>query len=172
MGSMRPVSRPPVGSVREAEGREPDERSAPCIALCREHPMGSSESILVVARDARHQDGRLLIVRGPAQVDRVLTLTGVRKHALIFELAPTEPAPSPPGCNRAGCTRRPRKTDWRQVAAAAVETPEQESRVRRCESLADPQRYPQVTAGPCERRKIRDGTPGAFWCIRVVPGQS
>jgi anti-sigma B factor antagonist len=48
--------------------------------------------ILDAVHDTRHYGGRLLIVRGPASVDRVLTLTGVGKHALIFDLAPTEAA--------------------------------------------------------------------------------
>jgi anti-sigma B factor antagonist len=50
--------------------------------------------ILDVARDARRGGGRLLIVRGPAQIDQVLKLTNVCEQALIFDLAPTEPAPS------------------------------------------------------------------------------
>jgi anti-sigma B factor antagonist len=58
--------------------------------------------ILDAARYARRKAGRLLIVRGPAQVDRVLTLTEVCKQVVIFDLAPTEPAPAllhvlPPG---------------------------------------------------------------------------
>lgn len=51
-------------------------------------------AILDTARDAREHEGRLLIVRGPAPVDRVLSLTGVGKQVLIFDLAPTEPAPA------------------------------------------------------------------------------
>jgi anti-sigma B factor antagonist len=50
--------------------------------------------ILDAAHDTRRYGGRLLIVRGPASVDRVLTLTGVGKHALIFDLAPTAPGPA------------------------------------------------------------------------------
>jgi anti-sigma B factor antagonist len=50
--------------------------------------------ILDAARDARRNAGRLLIVRGPAQVDQVLTLTEVSKQVVIFDLAPTEPAPA------------------------------------------------------------------------------
>jgi anti-sigma B factor antagonist len=58
--------------------------------------------ILDAARDARRYAGRLLIVRGPAPVDRVLTLTEVCKQVVIFDLAPAEPAPAllhvaPPG---------------------------------------------------------------------------
>jgi anti-sigma B factor antagonist len=49
--------------------------------------------ILDAARDSR-PGVRLLIVRGPAQVDRVLTLTEVSKQVVIFDLAPTEPAPA------------------------------------------------------------------------------
>lgn len=51
--------------------------------------------ILDAARDSRPHGGRLLIVRGPAQVDRVLTLTEVSTQVLIFDLAPTKPAPAP-----------------------------------------------------------------------------
>jgi anti-sigma B factor antagonist len=58
--------------------------------------------ILDAARDQRRRAGRLLIVRGPAPVDRVLTLTEVGEQVVIFDLAPTEPAPAllhvlPPG---------------------------------------------------------------------------
>jgi anti-sigma B factor antagonist len=49
--------------------------------------------ILDAARDARRYEGRLLIVRGPAAVDRVLTLTNVCKEVVIFDLAPAEPSP-------------------------------------------------------------------------------
>lgn len=52
--------------------------------------------ILDAAGDARRNGGRLLIVRGPAEVDRVLTLTDVDKQVAIFDLAPTEPAPALP----------------------------------------------------------------------------
>lgn len=48
--------------------------------------------ILDAAQDAQRYGGRLLIVRGPAPVDRVLTLTKVSKQVLIFDLAPAEPA--------------------------------------------------------------------------------
>lgn len=48
--------------------------------------------ILDAARDARRYGGRLLIVRGPAPVDRVLTLMGVSKQVTIFDFAPAEPA--------------------------------------------------------------------------------
>ncbi len=50
--------------------------------------------ILDAAQDARRKGDRLLIVRGPAQVDRVLTLTEVCKRVVIFDLAPAEPAPA------------------------------------------------------------------------------
>jgi len=58
--------------------------------------------ILDAARDARRYGGRLLIVRGPAAVDRVLTLTEVCEQVVIFDLAPAEAAPAlldalPPG---------------------------------------------------------------------------
>lgn len=48
--------------------------------------------ILDAAHDSRPYGGRLLIVRGPAPVDRVLTLTEVSKQVIIFDLAPAEPA--------------------------------------------------------------------------------
>jgi anti-anti-sigma factor len=48
--------------------------------------------ILDAAADARRAGRRLLIVRGPKQVDRMLTLTGVRTQVLIFDLDPAKPA--------------------------------------------------------------------------------
>jgi anti-anti-sigma factor len=58
--------------------------------------------ILDAARDSRRCGGRLLIVRGPAPVDRLLTLTEVSKQVTIFDAAHTEPASTlldvlPPG---------------------------------------------------------------------------
>jgi anti-sigma B factor antagonist len=58
--------------------------------------------ILDAARNSRREGDRLLIVRGPAQIERVLTLTEVCKHVVIFDLAPAEPAQAllhvlPPG---------------------------------------------------------------------------
>jgi anti-sigma B factor antagonist len=44
--------------------------------------------ILDVVDDARHKGDRLLIVRGPAQVDRMLTLTKIGKHVSTFDLDP------------------------------------------------------------------------------------
>jgi anti-sigma B factor antagonist len=51
--------------------------------------------ILDAAHDSRPYGGRLLIVRGPAPVDRVLTLTEVGEQVMIFDLASAEPAPAP-----------------------------------------------------------------------------
>jgi anti-sigma B factor antagonist len=48
--------------------------------------------ILEAADGARRYGGRLMLVRGPAQVDRVLTLSGACNQVLIFDLDPTEPA--------------------------------------------------------------------------------
>jgi anti-anti-sigma factor len=56
--------------------------------------------ILDAARDSRPYGGQLLVVRGPAQVDRVLTLAEVCKQVVIFDLEPAEPVPAhflPPG---------------------------------------------------------------------------
>jgi anti-anti-sigma factor len=50
--------------------------------------------ILDAARHSRGSGGRLLIVRGPSQVDRVLTLTKVDRQVKIFDLAPGESAPA------------------------------------------------------------------------------
>jgi anti-anti-sigma factor len=50
--------------------------------------------ILDADSDAQREEGRLLIVRGAAQVDRMLTLTEVCKQVVIFDLVPTEPAPA------------------------------------------------------------------------------
>jgi anti-sigma B factor antagonist len=48
--------------------------------------------IFDLARDARQKEGWLLVVRGHAQVERLLTLTEVCKQVLIFDLALAEPA--------------------------------------------------------------------------------
>ena len=48
--------------------------------------------IFDVARDARQKESWLLVVRGYAQVERLLTLTEVCKQVPIFDLAPAEPA--------------------------------------------------------------------------------
>ena len=50
--------------------------------------------ILDAARDARRCEGRLLIVRGPAPVDRALALTNVGNEVIIFDLAPALPPPA------------------------------------------------------------------------------
>jgi anti-anti-sigma factor len=46
--------------------------------------------ILDAAGGVRRGDGRLVLVRGPAQVDRALTLTGVPSQVLIVDLHPSE----------------------------------------------------------------------------------
>jgi anti-anti-sigma factor len=48
--------------------------------------------ILDVAEEAERDGDELLIVRGPAQVDRLLALTAVSKRVSIIDLAPGEPA--------------------------------------------------------------------------------
>jgi anti-anti-sigma factor len=50
--------------------------------------------ILDVAGDARRKGGRLLIVRGPAQVDRMLELTEVYTQVLSLHFDPAEAAPA------------------------------------------------------------------------------
>ena len=45
-------------------------------------------------RQTLREPPRLLLTRGPTQVDRVLTLTGATEQATIFELDRTEPAPA------------------------------------------------------------------------------
>jgi anti-anti-sigma factor len=52
-------------------------------------------AILDVAGDARRKGGRLLIVRGPAQVDQMLKLTEVSMQVLTLDLDPAEAAPAP-----------------------------------------------------------------------------
>jgi anti-sigma B factor antagonist len=47
--------------------------------------------ILDAAGDAQETGGRLILVRGPAHVDRALTLTGACEEVEIFDLAPSEP---------------------------------------------------------------------------------
>ncbi len=49
-------------------------------------------AILDTASRARRQGGRLMLVRGPPEVDRELSLSGAFDHVLIFDLDPTEPA--------------------------------------------------------------------------------
>ena len=53
-----------------------------------------AHAILDVARQARREGRRLMVVRGPAHVDRVLTLTGACQRLLIFDLDPSEPDPA------------------------------------------------------------------------------
>jgi anti-anti-sigma factor len=48
-------------------------------------------AILDAATDARQTAGRLILVRGPAPVDRILTLTHVCEEVEIFDLDPAEP---------------------------------------------------------------------------------
>ena len=48
--------------------------------------------ILNAACDARREGGRKMLVRGPAHVDRMLTLTAASDEVLIVDLDPTEPA--------------------------------------------------------------------------------
>jgi anti-sigma B factor antagonist len=50
--------------------------------------------ILEAARDAGREGHRLMLVRGPAHVDRVLALAGVSAQISTFDLDPTEPAPT------------------------------------------------------------------------------
>lgn len=46
--------------------------------------------ILDAARVARQASGRLILVRGPAHIDRLLALTGVCDEVETFELNPAE----------------------------------------------------------------------------------
>jgi len=48
-------------------------------------------AILDAATDARQAAGRLILVRGPAPVDRVFTLTGACEEVEIVDLDPAEP---------------------------------------------------------------------------------
>jgi anti-anti-sigma factor len=50
--------------------------------------------ILDIAAEVRRDGGRLLIARGSAQVDRMLTLTDVGKQATILDLNTGGPAPA------------------------------------------------------------------------------
>jgi MFS superfamily sulfate permease-like transporter len=50
--------------------------------------------ILDADSDAQREEGRLLIVRRAAQVDRMLTLTEVGKQVMLFDLPSAEPAPA------------------------------------------------------------------------------
>jgi anti-anti-sigma factor len=46
--------------------------------------------ILEAAARVRRGEGRLILVRGPPDVDRALTLTSVPKQVLILDLQPSE----------------------------------------------------------------------------------
>ena len=48
--------------------------------------------ILNAACGARRDGGRMMLVRGPAQVDEMLTLAATSDGVLIVDLDPTEPA--------------------------------------------------------------------------------
>lgn len=48
-------------------------------------------AILDAATDARQAQGWLILIRGPAPVDRILTLTGACEEVEIFDLDPAEP---------------------------------------------------------------------------------
>jgi anti-anti-sigma factor len=50
--------------------------------------------ILDAARRAQRAGGRLMLVRGPVPVDRVLALTGISSEVLMFDLDPGEPSPA------------------------------------------------------------------------------
>jgi anti-anti-sigma factor len=53
-----------------------------------------SATRVILAADGRARRGarRLMIARGPAQVDRVFTLTGARERLSMFDLDADEPA--------------------------------------------------------------------------------
>jgi anti-sigma B factor antagonist len=51
--------------------------------------------ILHAAGRGRRTGGRLMLVRGPSQVERVLTLTGASDKVSILDLDSAEPAPAP-----------------------------------------------------------------------------
>jgi anti-sigma B factor antagonist len=48
-------------------------------------------AILDAADDARRTGGRVILIRGPAHVDLVFTLTGACEQVEILDLDPTEP---------------------------------------------------------------------------------
>jgi anti-sigma B factor antagonist len=49
--------------------------------------------VLGAAHRARRKGHPLMLVRGPAEVDRVFTLSAASTKVTIFDLDPTEPAP-------------------------------------------------------------------------------
>jgi anti-sigma B factor antagonist len=79
-------------TLREAQ------RAVPLVVLdLRELSFLDSSGIHVILdadSDAQREEGRLLIVRGPAQVDRMLTLTEIGKQVMLFDLPPTDPTPT------------------------------------------------------------------------------
>lgn len=58
--------------------------------------IGSSGVGVILEADRRAQrvGGRLMLVRGPAAVERVLALSGVSGQVLMFDLDPGEPSPA------------------------------------------------------------------------------
>ncbi len=75
--------------------------------------------ILHAARRARRQGGRLMLVRGPSQVDLVFTLTGASDKVSIFDLNPAEPAPAlhlpPRVCCRMSATATAPGGPWAEL---------------------------------------------------------
>lgn len=76
---------------------EAAQRAARLVVLdLRELSFTDSTGVHVIfdaAQVSRRDGGQLLIVRGPAQVDRVLALTQVSKQLVIFDLPPGGPLP-------------------------------------------------------------------------------
>jgi anti-sigma B factor antagonist len=74
------------------------QRSARLVVLdLRELTFIDSSAVHVIlhaAGRARREGGRLILVRGPSQVDVVFTLTGTSDKVSIFGLDPAEPAPA------------------------------------------------------------------------------
>jgi anti-anti-sigma factor len=86
----------PATSPQLAEGLREAQLNAHLVVLdLRELTSIESSGVDVIldaAGGARRYGSQLMLVRGPVQVDRVLTLTGACNQVLIFDLDPTEPA--------------------------------------------------------------------------------
>jgi anti-sigma B factor antagonist len=80
----------------------------------------SAVHVILHATDrARREEGRLMLVRGPAQVDLVFALTGASDKVSIFDLDPAEPAPAlhlpPRVCCRLGATSTSPIGPWAEL---------------------------------------------------------
>jgi anti-sigma B factor antagonist len=92
-GELDLVSSPKLGRTID-EARQSGRR---IVLDLREVSFIDSSGVHVIWNTAlavRREGGRLLVVRGPAHVDRVLSMLGVDKHVSMVEIAPQGSAPA------------------------------------------------------------------------------